>query len=155
MKPLDFIKNKRYLIVILITLILIFGFQVVVVATDLSGLSGYRSLVNAGNDGYISLGNTTSINYLVFDEYSAPVTPAVTTPLDAYFGAKPIVLILPGLLLICFIIWFFYLGTREIRQSEVLVGITYYTLSFVLIGVTLIVAMPLILSGAESIIWFK
>lgn len=143
---------RKYPNVILITLILIFYFQMTVLATDLSGLSGFRSLVNPTADGYISIGST-SINYLILDDYVAPVAP--TSPLDAYTGAKPIVLIIPGLLLLAFIIWFFWLGFRDIKQNQLISGLIYYMISFVLIGFILLIGMPLIMQGANSIIWFK
>jgi len=123
-----------------------------VLATDLSGLSGFRSLVNPTSDGYISIGST-SINYLILDNYVAPVSP--TSPLDAYTGAKPIVLIIPGILLLAFIIWFFWLGFRDIKQNQLISGLIYYMISFILIGFILLIGMPLIMQGANSIIWFK
>ena len=146
------INRIKYPNVILITLILIFCFQIVVFATDLSGLSGFKSLVNSTSDGYISIGGS-SVNYLILDDYVAPVTP--TSPLDAYTGAKPIVLIIPGILLLAFVVWFFYLGFKDIKQNQLVTGLIYYMISFVLIGFIVLIGMPLIMQGADSIIWFK
>jgi hypothetical protein len=144
-------NSRRFGIALLICLVLIFCLQAVAIASDFSELTGYRSIIGA-DDSYISISGA-SIDYKIIDQYEAPAT--AVSPLDAYFAAKPVLLIIPGLLLLAFVIWFFYQGFKEVRQDQVLVGLTYWTLSFVLIGFGLLISMPLILGGANSIIWFK
>lgn len=125
----------------------------------------YASIIYAQDLNAINtVGETTfnlfSVGQTTFNQYSAgevyvPPAPAVTTPLDAYFGASVLLKILPGLLLLCFVIWFFYLGFKEVKQSKVLPGLACFLVAFVLIGLTLIVAMPIILDGAQAMMWFK
>ena len=84
-----------------------------------------------------------------------PVTPTATSPIEDYIAAKPILLLVPGLLLLAFVIWFWFLGFRNIRQSQLISGLAYITISFILIGISLTVAIPIIINGVESTIWFK
>jgi hypothetical protein len=152
MNGFEFTNRIKYLRIILMSLILLItllSFSINIQAFY-SGLISYQSV---GTDiAEYSVG-TDVATVLVGD--GVPVIPDATSPLDAYFGAKPVLLFLPAILLLGFVIWFFFLGFKEIKQSQLVNGLTYMTISFVLIGFILLISMPLILSGAESIIWFK
>jgi hypothetical protein len=98
-----------------------------------------------------TVGSSPFNEQIVGEQDAAPAT----SQIDDYYALRPLLLILPGFLLLAFIVWFFHLGMVDIREGQTLTGIIYWTVSLLLIGVILIVAMPLILGGIESIMWFK
>lgn len=121
-----------------------------------SFFTGFVSYLSVGTDvAEFTVGQDSASLLTVGNGATPAPTPAATTPIDDYIAAKPVLLIIPGILLLSFIIWFWYLGFKDIRQDQLIRGLTYITLSFVLIGISLTVAMPLILQGVESTMWFK
>jgi ABC-type Na+ efflux pump permease subunit len=76
-------------------------------------------------------------------------------PIDDYYAAKPILLIVPGLLLLAFVMIFGFMGFQQIKQAQLIVGLSYVTVAFILIGLAVMIGMPLIMSGVDATIWFK
>jgi hypothetical protein len=93
----------------------------------------------------------SSQNVFTVGEYSGdPIS-----PLDSYPSSKIVVLVIPGLLLLGFIVLFGWMGFQSIKQNDIIIGLSYSAISFLLIGITLLIGMPLIINGINSIIWFK
>jgi hypothetical protein len=96
------------------------------------------------------LGYSVGTSQNTFTIGSDPVS-----PLDSYPSSKIIVLVIPGLLLLSFIVLFGWMGFQSIKQNDIIIGLSYSAISFLLIGITLLIGMPLIINGVNSIIWFK
>jgi len=144
-------KAVRQLIIVLLYLIMIFSISV----PTFSYFSGFVSYLSVGSDpAEYTVGEDGAL-FTVGIGAEAPTPDAPVSPIEAYIAAKPILLLIPGLLLLCFVIWFWYMGFKDLRQDNVVQGLTYITIGFVLIGITLTIAMPLILDGVNSTMWFK
>lgn len=146
-------KKTRYQRIIIPILYLIMFLSLAVPA--FSYYSGFTSYLTVGTDpAEFTVGQDSAI-FTVGVGSSSPTPESSTNPIDSYIAVKPILLIIPGLLLLSFIIWFSYIGFKNIRQSQVVQGLTYLTISFVLVGITLSIGMPIILDGINSTMWFK
>lgn len=120
-----------------------------------SYFSGFVSYLSVGSDpAEFTVGEDGAL-FTVGIGAEAPTPETPVSPIEAYIAAKPVLLLIPGLLLLCFVIWFWYMGFKDLRQEHVVQGLTYITIGFVLIGITLTIAMPLILDGVNSTMWFK
>jgi hypothetical protein len=127
--------NTKILRTIILVLILLFCFQSIAYA------------YTVGSDqGIFTVGSTQNI-FSVGSMYPPPI--------DDYYAAKPILLIVPGLLLLAFVIMFGVMGFQQIKQSQLLIGLSYITIAFILIGLAVMIGMPLIMSGVDATIWFK
>jgi hypothetical protein len=82
-------------------------------------------------------------------------TPPPIAPIEDYFAAKPILLFIPGLLLLGFILMFGFMGFTHIKENEIIVGLSYFMIALLLMGITLMIAMPLIIDGVDATMWFK
>jgi len=81
------------------------------------------------------------------------ITPA--EPISFYIGAKQVLVLLPGLMILGVLLLIGFIGFREVQGGRVVAGILVYLLAFVLVGLLLLVGMPIILDGMNSIVWFK
>jgi hypothetical protein len=100
--------------------------------------------------------NSFGTSYGADQAFTTQALSSTYAPIDEFYGARQLILALPMLLLLGLIIMFGFIGLKQAPQGgKVVITILIITLSFILIGVCLVVGMPIILGGAESTIWFK
>jgi hypothetical protein len=120
-----------------------------------SGLNTPNEL--ATYDGYIYASTYTNPMKIIKIEASTDLIPTTTptTPLDSYFGAKPVLIVLPSLLLLGLILMSSFIGFQQIKEGQIIAGLLIFTLVFVITGLVLLVGMPILLNGVQATIWYK
>jgi amino acid transporter len=120
-----------------------------IIALILIFLIGYSVVVTAysvGTDQNIYTVGTTQGIFTVGTEVS---------PIEYYFGAKAVVVMIPALLLLAFIATFGWIGFKKLRQGNLILGLVIVSVALILMGLTVMIGMPLIVQGVNSIVWFK
>lgn len=128
-------KYNRLLRILSLALIIYLSLEMIV--------SGFVMVGSSQN--VFTVGSTYNIFYVGYEN----------NPISSYVAAKPIILMIPGIVLLGFVLMVGLIGLKTVKQENLVTSLTIVTIAFILIGVALLVGMPLIMQGAEATLWFK